>query len=160
MPAPWINTTAYDDAIAAIIFDTRSKVSKPRKALSPERYTHLEALLPSVARLRACLSTFTTILDTGDEAGLDQFIQTYQDDASEPIAVFASGLQQDLEAVKNCLRYPAISNGPMEGTNNKIKMVRRRGYGRAGLELLNALFALPWYYYDLDPTQTPHPEAA
>ena len=96
-------------------------MSKPRKALSPERYPHLEALLPSVARLRACLSTFTTILDTGDEAGLDQFIQTYQDDASEPIAVFASGLQQDLEAVKNCLRFPAISNGPMEGTNNKIK---------------------------------------
>ena len=135
-------------------------MSKPSKALSPERYAYLEALLPSVARLRACLSTFTTILDTGDEAGLDQFIQTYQDDASEPIAVFASGLQQDLEAVKNCLRYPAISNGRMEGTNNKIKMVRRRGYGRAGLELLNALFALPWYYYDLDPTKTPHPEAA
>ena len=116
MPAPWINTTAYDDATAALIFDTRSKVSKPSKALSPESYAHLEALLPSVAGLRACLSTFTTILDTGDEAGLDQFIQTYQDDASEPIAVFASGLQQDLEAVKNCLRYPTISNGPMEGT--------------------------------------------
>ena len=121
VPAPWINTTAYDDAIAAIIFDTRSKVSKPRKALSPERYAHLEALLPSVGRLRACLSTFTTILDTGHEAGLDQFIQIYQDDGSEPIAVVACGLQQDLEAVKNCLRYPAISNGPMEGTNNKIK---------------------------------------
>ena len=160
VPAPWINTTAYDDATAAIIFDTRSKESKPSKALSPETYAHLEAMLPSVARFRACLSTFTTILDTGDEAGLDQFIQTYQDDASEPIAVFASGLQQDLEAVNNCLRYPAISNGPMVGTNNKIKMVRRRGYGRAGLELLNALFALPWYYYDLDPTQAPHPEAA
>ena len=164
VPAPWINTTAYDDATAAIIFDTRSKVSRPSQALSAERYAHLEALLPSVARLRACLSTFTTILDTGDEAGLDQFIQTHQDDASEPIAVFASGLQQDLEAVKNCLRHPAISNGPMEGTNNKVKMVRRRGYGRAGLELLNALFALPWYYYDLDPTRdptrTPHPEAA
>ena len=25
---------------------------------------------------------------------------------------------------------------------------------------LNALFTLPWYYYDLDPTQEPYPEAA
>ena len=38
----------------------------------------------------------------------------------------------------------------MEGTNNKIKMVRKRGFGRAGLELLNALLVLPWYYKDLD----------
>jgi transposase len=108
----------------------------------------LEATLPIAARLRTCLSTFTTILDTGDEAGLDPFIPTYQDDASEPIAEFASGLKQDIEAVKNCLRYPAISHGPMEGTHNKIKMVRRRGDGRAGLELFNARFTLPWYYYD------------
>jgi len=60
------------------------------------------------------------------------------------------GLNKDFEAVKNCLLYPHISNGPMEGTNNKIKMVRKRGFGRAGLELLNALLVLPWYYKDLD----------
>jgi len=38
----------------------------------------------------------------------------------------------------------------MEGTNHKIKMVRRRSFGRAGIELLNALAVLPWYYKDLD----------
>jgi hypothetical protein len=38
----------------------------------------------------------------------------------------------------------------MEGTNNKIKMLRRRGYGRAGIELINALAVLPWYYKDMD----------
>jgi len=48
----------------------------------------------------------------------------------------------------------------MEGTNNKIKIVRRRGDGRAGLELLNALFTLPWYDDDLDPTPEPYSEAA
>ena len=76
------------------------------------------------------------------------------------MAGFASGLQKDIEAVKNCLRYPAISNGPMEGTNHKIKGVRRRAYGRAGIELLNALLVLPWYYHDLDPNREPHPDAA
>jgi hypothetical protein len=53
-------------------------------------------------------------------------------------------------AVKNSLIYPEISNGPMEGTNNKIKMLRRRGYGRAGIELINALAVLPWHYRDID----------
>jgi len=38
----------------------------------------------------------------------------------------------------------------MEGTNNKIKMIRKRSYGRAGIELLNALLVLPWYYRDLE----------
>ena len=50
-----------------------------------------EAKLPIVARLRTCLSTFTTILDAGDEAGRDPFIRTYQDDDSEPSAEFAPG---------------------------------------------------------------------
>ena len=81
---------------------------------------------------------------------LDQFIGEYQSDSIEAISVFASGLKKDYEAVKNCLLYPQISNGPMEGTNNKIKMMRRRGYGRAGIELINALGVLPWYYKDLD----------
>jgi len=85
-----------------------------------------------------------------DVTKLDRFIHEYQNNSSEPISVFASGLKKDYESVKNCLLYPKISNGPMEGTNNKIKMIRKRGYGRAGIELLNALLVLPWYYRDLE----------
>ena len=86
----------------------------------------------------------------GDVAKLDGFINKYQDNPCETISTFASGLKKDYEAVKNCLLYPNISNGPMEGTNNKIKMIRKRSYGRAGIELLNALVVLPWYYRDLE----------
>jgi transposase len=93
---------------------------------------------------------FYAVLLHGDVAKLDHFIAEYRDDPIEPLSSFALGLEKDYNAVKNCLLYPKISNGPMEGTNNKIKMVRRRGYGRAGIELLNALMVLPWYYYDAD----------
>lgn len=85
-----------------------------------------------------------------DVQRLDAFISKYQKDSIEPVSVFASGLKKDYDAVKNCLLYPKISNGPMEGTNNKIKMLRRRSYGRAGLELLNALVVLPWHYKEID----------
>ena len=85
-----------------------------------------------------------------DVKKLDQFIHKYENDSLEVIAVFVSGLKKDYDAVKNALLYPNISNDPMEGTNNKIKMIRRRGYGRPGIELINALAVLPWYYKDLD----------
>lgn len=96
------------------------------------------------------LVAFYEVMLSADVQKLDAFISTYQKDSIEAISNFASGLKKDYEAVKNCLLYPQISNGPMEGTNNKIKMLRRRGYGRAGLELINALAILPWYYEDID----------
>ena len=48
----------------------------------------------------------------------------------------------------------------MEATNQKIKMVRRRTYGRAELELPNALLVLPWYYHDRNAQAQPIDTAA
>ena len=39
---------------------------------------------------------------------------------------------------------------PHGSDDQKLKMVRRRTYGRAGLKLLTALLVLPWYYQDRD----------
>ncbi len=103
-----------------------------------------------IPRLVMILVAFYELMLTADMDKLDEFIRTYQNDSIEAIATFASGLKKDYDAVKNSLLYPDISNGPMEGTNNKIKMVRRRGYGRAGIELINALAVLPWYFRDRD----------
>lgn len=103
-----------------------------------------------IPRLTAFLVAFYEVLLSADVKTLDAFIGKYQNDPLEALAVFASGLKKDYDAVKNSLIYPEISNGPMEGTNNKIKMLRRRGYGRAGIELINALAVLPWHYRDID----------
>ena len=105
-----------------------------------------------IPHLITIMLAFYNIFLHRDVTKLDCFINDYINDSTEPLSIFASGLRKDYEAVKkkNCLLYPGISNGPMEGTNNKIKMVRRRGYGRVGIELLNALMVLPWYYHDLD----------
>lgn len=96
------------------------------------------------------LVAFHEFMLSADVKKLDDFICKYQNDSIETIATFASGLKKDYEAVKNSLLYPQISNGPIEGTNHKIKMMRRRGYGRAGIELINALAVLPWYYKNKD----------
>lgn len=78
------------------------------------------------------------MFDTADPVSLTAFIQHYQTCEIGPVAQYATGLGNDYEAVKNSLIYPAISNGPLEGMNSRIKMKHRRGAGRAGLELLNA----------------------
>ena len=84
------------------------------------------------------LSDCYGVVDAADPAALTAFIQRYQDSEIGPLATYVAGLQQDYEAVANSLRYPDISNGPLEGMNSRIKMKHRRAGGRAGIELLNA----------------------
>ena len=48
---------------------------------------------------------------------------------------FAHGIRRDHAAVANGLTLPH-SSGPVEGTVNRIKMIKRQMYGRAGFDLL------------------------
>jgi hypothetical protein len=55
---------------------------------------------------------------------------------------FARGLRHDYDAVRNGLTLP-WNSGTVEGTVNKIKMIKRQMYGRAGFPLLrNRVLAL------------------
>ena len=84
------------------------------------------------------LIEFHACLDKNDVALLGAFIDKYKDSEIASVAQFANGLTNDYDAVKNCLLYPHISNGPIEGINSRTKYIHRRGSGRAGIELLNA----------------------
>jgi transposase len=48
---------------------------------------------------------------------------------------FAKGLRQDYAAVRAALEEP-WSSGQAEGQINRLKMLKRQMYGRAGFELL------------------------
>jgi transposase len=50
---------------------------------------------------------------------------------------FAQGLRQDEAAVRAALTE-AWSNGQVEGQVNRLKLIKRAGYGRAGFRLLRA----------------------
>ena len=50
---------------------------------------------------------------------------------------FVRKLRQDLGAVEGAVTEH-WSNGPVEGHINRLKMLRRQMYGRAGVELLRA----------------------
>ena len=57
------------------------------------------------------------------------------DDGQPELRSFAVGIRNDLQAVTNGLTLP-YSSGKVEGTVNKIKMLKRQMYGRAGFGLL------------------------
>jgi transposase len=53
------------------------------------------------------------------------------------VAQFARTLRRDLRAVELSIETP-WSNGPLEGQINRLKVIKRQMYGRAGFELLKA----------------------
>ena len=95
-----------------------------------------------MAILVAFLIDFHAWLDMNDEAALESFIDKYKDSEIDAVAQFANGLAKDYGAVRNCLLYPHISNGPIEGVNSRTKYIHRRGGGRASVELLCAFRVL------------------
>ncbi|MBB4962129.1 ISL3 family transposase [Micromonospora polyrhachis] len=66
---------------------------------------------------------------------LDAWITAVEHDTLTPLAGFARNLRRDLDAVRNGLTLPH-SSGPVEGNINRIKMIKRQMFGRAGLDLL------------------------
>jgi transposase len=58
-----------------------------------------------------------------------------------PFQRFAQSLREDYEAVKAGVTL-TVSNGQVEGQINRLKMLKRQMYGRAGLGLLSRRFLL------------------
>ena len=72
---------------------------------------------------------------------LDNWLELAKNSLLKPFQSFAKGLIDDYEAVRAGLTLE-VSNGPVEGFNNKLKMLKRQMYGRAGLDLLNKRMVL------------------
>ena len=100
-------------------------------------------MYPIVLILIQFLKDMYNVFDSRDIGALDMLIQTYSESDVDALAQYAKGLTNDYEAIKNSLIYGEISNGPIEGINNRIKAIHRRSSGRAGILLLNAYMVLP-----------------
>ena len=70
----------------------------------------------------------------GDAAAMAGWLE---EASGSEMATFARGLTADLDAVMAALREP-WSNGQTEGQINRLKMLKRKMYGAAGIDLLLA----------------------
>jgi transposase len=68
---------------------------------------------------------------------LDGWLEEAEASEAEVMRKFAAGLKKDLEAVRAGLTE-SWSTGPVEGFINKLKLLKRQGYGRANFDLLRA----------------------
>ena len=78
---------------------------------------------------------FLQLLRRQQSDAFDDWLSKAVGCAINPLKTFVKGLFDDYAAVKASM-MSNVSNGPVEGLNNKLKMLKRQMYGRASLELL------------------------
>jgi transposase len=78
---------------------------------------------------------FREMLVNRKAQGLSEWLKTAQGCGVEEMKSLARGLSQDEAAVRAGINL-RWSQGPVEGTINKLKLLKRSMYGRAGFELL------------------------
>ena len=72
---------------------------------------------------------------------LDSWLEKAINSSVEAFQAFAKVLKEDYIAVTAGLTLE-VSNGPVEGLNNRLKMLKRQMFDRAGLNLLAKRFIL------------------
>lgn len=113
---------------------------KPPGALSAMQSRQFDAFLPfcpTAHKLRRLVLQFRAMLRWRNAKKLCGWIKAATDTKFGFLAQFAKTLRRDWEAVVLSITTP-WSNGPIEGQINRLKVIKRQMYGRAGFELLKA----------------------
>ncbi len=131
------------------------KVSRPkRRALSPrqgrwllarpkeeldeqERVARnmLESAHADIAAASSLAERFQVLLRQRDVAALEGWLKDASESGIGPFKHFAASLRRDEAAVRAALEQP-WSNGQLEAQVNRLKVIKRVGYGRAKFDLL------------------------
>ncbi len=94
----------------------------------------LLAASPALAMVRNLAQRFGALVSAHAADALTPWLA---DAENSELRGFAAGLRQDEQAVRAALVLP-WSSGQVEGQVNRLKLVKRQGYGRAKLDLLRA----------------------
>ena len=106
--------------------------------LEPEERTDLARLLahsPEAKLFHQLVQDFLGMLRERQEHQLDGWMQEARNNDIKEMISFVAGIERDYDAVRAGLRL-TWSQGPVEGTVNKIKTHKRLMYGRASFKLL------------------------
>jgi hypothetical protein len=92
---------------------------------------------PLVKEMQDCILDFRNIYVNKSVTLLEAFVEKYFKSSNKNLKSLANGIVRDFAAVKNSI-ISNYSNGFLEGNNNRLKMIKRTMYRRAGLDLLRA----------------------
>lgn len=105
--------------------------------LTPAHREYLWEHNENLPHLDICVREFRDMFSKKSIPRLHLFIARYSQSSLKEIASFANGLKKDIEAVENAVASP-LSNAFVEGSNSKVKTVKKAMYGRCGKLLLEA----------------------
>jgi transposase len=100
-----------------------------------EMLVKLRQIDPEVDRAYDLVQQFALMLRTRTGERLDAWLTHVQSSELPELQSFAAGIEKDKDAVRAGLTW-WISNGMVEGHVNKLKLIKRQGYGKAGFPLL------------------------
>jgi transposase len=100
-----------------------------------DRLRQLRQRNSELDRLTTHVRGFAAMMTSRHGADLEQWITDVEQDTLTPLASFARHLRRDHDAVHAGLTLEH-SSGRVEGTVNKIKMLKRQMFGRANFDLL------------------------
>jgi transposase len=106
--------------------------------LTPEEQTYVAQTRqahPDLEQAVTLAQAFATIVRTRRADTFDDWLERAKKSGLASFRGFAKGLRQDEAAVRAGLTLP-WSQGPVEGHINRLKLLKRQSYGRAGLDLL------------------------
>ncbi len=78
---------------------------------------------------------FYELITGNDPDALIRWMRKFWKTKVNTLKAFITGIKMDFKAVRNTIKYN-VTNGITEGFVNKLKVVKRVMYGRAGLDLL------------------------
>jgi transposase len=110
----------------------------PAAQRSPEAQTYIDQLCQvdtDIARANTLIQAFLTMVRERRGDHLEAWMTEAMHSDIDVLAHFARGLQDDLPASKAGLTLE-WSNDVTEGQIHRLKLLKRQGYGRAGIALL------------------------
>jgi len=105
------------------------------KNITKEIFEKITTLFQKANIIYNIVKEFKDIMFSKKEDKLDKWIDKTKKYKIPEMDSFINGIERDLEAVKNGIKYN-YNNGLAEGSVNKIKVIKRIMYGRCSFNLL------------------------
>ncbi len=99
----------------------------------------LRAACPAATAAYPLLQEIVRIVRERADDRLDAWLEAAADSSVPDLVTFANGLRRERTELLAALTLP-WSTGPVEGHITRLKLIKRQGYGRAGLATLKRRF--------------------
>jgi transposase len=130
-PAPKVAETLTVRQATRLITGRPTSLNEDEKA----QLNGLLARCPELNAVAECVRTFAEMMNDKRGAELNDWLIHAEATQQPPLRSLARGIRQDFAAVTAGLTLE-WSSGKVEGNVNRIKMIKRTGYGRAEFDLL------------------------